>query len=959
MADRPDMLIESWFPFEAVGAESMRERGASSALPPLYFLHVWWARRPLTVSRAAILASVLPAWSADWPESLRTKFPTEKSYRQWFLRACGILGDPVAGRKLVDWANERGIKLTTPPYSHKRAFTVNPSDDTMETIGQLNEHAWGKRRLSMLDPFSGGGSIPFEASRYGLDAQANELNPVATVILKATVQYPAEFGRDLTGDLRKYGSQFAALVRDRLEQFFPVDPGESVHAYIWARTVACPYTGKRVPLSPNWWLQKGSDPVAVRPVFGDAALEASYEIVRGNEACARANPDAGTVKRGNGVSPWAQNQPIDGDYIKAEAQAGRMGQQLYAVVLKRKGGFVFRSATTADTAAVAAAELELVERLPAWEAKGWVPREPYPRVTSDARPLHYGMPTWGDFFSPRQLLSMCSLVEAYHEVAASVRGNLPEDRARAVLTYLAFVVDKSADYSSRLCKWDGTRMKVTNTFDRHDFSFKWSHGEFDASRNLVPWTVSQVADAYEGIAKLVSADGQLGVANQVFPAVISNGSAADLATIGDGSVDHICVDPPYEANVMYAECADFFYVWQKRTLGAVYPELFREELTNKDDEAVANVSRFAEMGRKRTALALGDYQRKMTAAFKEMRRVLRDDGVLTVMFTNKRVAAWDTLASSLINGGFSIASSWPVHTESEHSLHQAKKNAAQSTILLSCRKRSAEGEPVWWDDIKDEVRRTAHQRAKEFESQGIRGVDLYIATFGPTLSILSEHWPVLTSEADENGQPKPLRPEVALDLAREEVVALRKQGLLLGRDVQFDPATDWYLMAWDAFGAEQFPADEALKLALALGLDLEREVISEKRLVEKKGQDVILLEPAKRRRAGLVDPDNRVFTCWLDAAQTAMLLYLEDGADACKRFMNDAGLMNDATFKACLQAMLNAIPRVKQRGEFIRKEAAALESMRLAFFPDLELPIEQVPEQVAEQMNLLGELGGT
>src|SRR5690606_14951992 len=193
---------------------------------------------------------------------------------------------------------------------------------------------------------------------------------------------------------------------------------------------------------------------------------------------------------------------------------------------------------------------------------------------------------------------------------------------------------------------------------------------------------------------------------------------------------------PYYDNVMYAECADFFYVWMKRTLGHVYPEFFTDELTNKDDEAVANVARFAELGRKKKQLALADYERKMSAAFREMYRVLRDDGVLTVMFTHKKVEAWDTLATSLINAGFAIHASWPVHTESEHSLHQAKKNAAQSTILLTCRKRKESSEPVWWDDIKGRVRQVARAKAEEFERQGIRGVDLYIATFGPTLAIL-------------------------------------------------------------------------------------------------------------------------------------------------------------------------------------------------------------------------------
>jgi putative DNA methylase len=173
--------------------------------------------------------------------------------------------------------------------------------------------------------------------------------------------------------------------------------------------------------------------------------------------------------------------------------------------------------------------------------------------------------------------------------------------------------------------------------------------------------------------------------------------------------------------------------------------------------------------------------------------VLHPDGVLTVMFTHKRVEAWDTLASALIGAGFTIKASWPVHTESEHSLHQAQKNAASSTILLVCRKRPTTGKseiqnPVWWDNLQGRVRETARQKAAEFAAMGIGGVDLYISTFGPTLCIISEHWPVLTSQVDpKTGLPRLLRPETALDLAREEVVRLRKQGLLLGRpEADFD-----------------------------------------------------------------------------------------------------------------------------------------------------------------------------
>jgi hypothetical protein len=398
---------------------------------------------------------------------------------------------------------------------------------------------------------------------------------------------------------------------------------------------------------------------------------------------------------------------------------------------------------------------------------------------------------------------------------------------------------------------------------------------------------------------------------------------------------------------MYSECSDYFYVWMKRILGDVYPEWFSDELTNKDDEAVANVARFASVdGRKKAALADKDYELKMAACFKEMHRILRPDGVLTVMFTHKRVDAWDALATALINGGFAVKASWPIHTESEHSLHQAKKNAAASTIMLVCRKREngKNAEPVWWDEIKGKVRRVAREKAEEFEEEGIRGVDLYISTFGPVLSVISEHWPVLMSEINEKTrQPSTLRPEVALEIAREEVISLRKQGLLMGRTVQFDPVTDWYLMAWDSFKAEQFPADEARKLAIALGLNLEQDLITGKRIVTKKQNYIVIQEPTARRRKGVVDPDVKSFACSLDAVHTAMLVYEEDGDRACKQFLQKSGLMMDGTFKACVQTLINSIPRNKEKGKFVRPEAETLENMRLAFFDDISAPAEEEP----------------
>jgi len=989
----PPLLIESWLPIAAVGAESQRERGASSALPPLYFLHVWWARRPLITSRAAILAGVLPAWSENWPAALRDRFPNEETYQQWFTRFIGIRGDPARGRKLIEWSKTTGNALQSHPYEGApRAFTVNPAAEDLAFMGDLLEYTWGTRDLSVLDPFAGGGSIPFEALRYGFTTIANDLNPVAAVILKATLDYPARFGPELADDIRKWGDIWAGRVKERLAPYFPKQPGENIYAYNWARTVKCPTTGKPVPLSPNWWLKTGSSLAAVRLIAEDGMTEPRFEIVTG-DATKAAQPDIGTISRGIARSPWT-GETISGDYVKTEAQAGRMGQMLYTVTTKIPGGFKFRAPTPEDLEAVRRANAALAERRPAWIVKDFIPDEPRQEGRADWAAEIYGLATWADTYAPRQLLAMGTVMETLSALKAELRHTMESNRADALISYLAIAFDKAIDYNSTQVVWDVTRQKIAHAFQRHDFAFKWTFGEFDAAHNLLPWVTGQVIDAYQSIAELARPARQSLWAHPKPSPVqrlkITMGSASDLKHLADSSIQAICVDPPYYDNVQYAELADYFYIWLKRTVGDIYGDWFQNELINKDDEAIASPERFAAFGTKRRELANQDYERKMAAAFREMHRVLRDDGCLTVMFTHKQVAAWDTLASALIGAGFTVKASWPVHTESEHSLHQAQKNAAASTILLVCRKRDegrrtkdeassssvvghSSASPVWWDDLQPRVREEARRKAAEFAAQGIRGVDLYISVFGPTLSIISEQWPVLTSEVDpKTGQPRTLRPETALDLAREEVVRLRKEGLLRsgklpspvaatygstgegpGVRADFDPVTDWYLMAWDAFAAEQFPYDEARKLAIALGVDLDKTIMAGKRLAAKRGEFIVLQTPVQRRKKGMVDDEVTLFESWIDAAHTAMMVYAEDGAGACDVFLRKTGLKTDGTFRALLQALLNAVPRARVRGKFVRPEAEALENLRLAFFDELVPPAEEdagVPEYV--QMGL-------
>jgi adenine-specific DNA methylase len=722
--------------------------------------------------------------------------------------------------------------------------------------------------------------------------------------------------------------------------------------------VPCPITGKPVPLSPNWWSRKGAEPIAIQVIAEDGMDRCQFNIVRGKAACARLNPDKGTVKKGSGVSVWAKNEPIDGEYIKRKAQAGEMKEQLVAVGVKKTGEFVFRPPALGDEEANRKAEAEMKRRWAEWEAKCLIPVEPRREGRADWACEIYGMTRWCDTYTPRQLLTMTCLVECLHETTAEALKELGSERAKTVQTYLAAAIDIAADYNSRQVRWDSTRIKIANCFARHDLSMRWSFAEFDSSRNLAPYVVFQVEDAYAKLANLARAPSSTLFGHGGTPPInrlnVHVRPAQAMRHIATSSIRCITVDPPYYDNVNYAECSNYFMVWMKRTQDGQHPELFNRcdpgQLANADDEAIMNVARFREAGKKAKQLATADYENKMLACFREMHRVLSDDGVLTVMFTHKQVEAWDTLGTALIKAGFRIDASWPVNTESDKSLHQAKKNAAASTILLTCRKRGKAGEPVWWDDLKGKVKEVARQKAEQFEQEGITGVDLYISTFGPVLAIISENWPVLTSESDRHGDPVQLKPGDALDLARQEVINRRKQGLLLGRHVEFDPLTDWYLMAWDAFWAQQFPADEARKLAIALGRDLEADVVRDKRLVTKKGSKVSLNLPKDRRKKGMVDPEAETFPHLIDALHTAMLMYEEEGSKACQVFVDRHGLRNDSRLKALVEAAMRAIPTTRGKDrKFLRPEMETLEALRLLFWPDLPAPKEEEPPRPPER----------
>jgi adenine-specific DNA methylase len=961
-------LIEAWLPIAELGEESMRERRSMTALPPIYYLHVWWARRPLVASRAAVLASLLPA-DAD---------------RTTFMHMLGIHGDPVASRKRIDAAKRKGERFEGEAYTYKRAFTYRPSEQEAFWLLEQTQKL-GIGQPTVLDPTAGGGAIPFEALRLGCNTLANDINPVAVLVQKATYEWPAKYGQAVLEEFKRLADQFVKRREERLAGYYPAEPEPNCIStnYLWARTIHCPYCAGKVPLSPNWKLAPDGTGVRLVPQCGtgpgDPSRHCTFQIV----ATPKEHSE-GTVKGGDATCPFpCCNRVIDGDQVKAQAQAGGMGEQLFAVVFKRRlpaeytktgkakkdkweRGYRAPRPEDDNTAAIEAA---LAEKLPEWEALDLVPNEeiPFGFETNIRWPLHlYGIKKWADFFSLRQLLCHATSVEIFRDLVNEELGK-PEmlaESSRSALAYLTISLDKLLNYNSRMSVWMPTREVVANTFNRHDFAFCWSHAE------MAPlivglgydWAFGQVAKCIGELIELVASptEAQYATSGPLFaaaattnapaatdaPVVISCGSGASLAHLENSSVDAVVMDPPYYDNVMYAELSDFFYVWLKRTAGLLYPELFMAPLTDKHNEAVANPARHeGKKGAK--ALAGLDYQRKMAEIFAECRRVLKDDGVMTLMFTHKATGAWDALTKGLIDAGFAITASWPINSEAEGSLHIKEKSAANSTIFLVCRPRAAqkpEDGVQYWEDLEPRVKAAVRQRIEVFQASGIRGVDLYLSCFGPALEEFSRHWPI------KRGQPKPIEqqskkgkrsqpeqqeltaqekadlpyqvtPEDALDAARREVKAWRMEKLTSGsRRAQLDPLTEWFVLAWDAFQAPQFPYDEALRLARVVGLDLDKDVVGV--LAEKKASDLILWDSSTRATKGkLGAPDGS--KSWIDAIHHIAHRARSIDLNAAKQLLDDNGLANSPIFLTALEAVLEVLPLSARYTGFDPVKAAA------------------------------------
>jgi adenine-specific DNA methylase len=904
--DEKKLKIEDNIPIRTIGIETERERKNFTDLPPQNYVHIWYARRPTPASRLAVLSSVLPEDVDD--DQLLKWMKIDPNNKE---KAKSIAEHVREKKKTED--DRDGFVYEH--YGYKKIWKQELDQDILDRVHEKAKDAWDDELPTVLDATAGGGSIPLESVKYGLPTIANELNPVASVILKSVLDHPRT-SKDLSDDIEKYGKKINERVRGKLSEYFETKEGERVLAYLWAHTVQCPDCGLTIPLSPNWWLDKesGSEGIAAKPEVNYEEDKVEFEVVELPKDVNKSeyDPTKGTVSYGKATCPRC-NVTMESDEVQEQSKSGDTGDQLYAVFYERKGktssGRMLRSPIDKERESFE----KVRKKMNSDPDLASILDIEIPKGKETERTRRHGINKWRDMYNSRQLLTHYTYLDEFRKVKDDIEREYTEEEAEVIKTYLALVADKAVDYNSKMCAWVPSGTKIGHSFDRHDFAFKWSYVE----NNLVAegfgyeWPLENTIKAYKDFHRLTKH------AEKADTQVLQE-NAGDMS-LDSGEIDVVVLDPPYYDNVMYAELSDFFYVWLEKYLGDVYPEFFESQLTDKEDEAVANPSKFDDVAsdeKSSTELAKEDYEGKMTDIFDEMYRVLQDEGVFTLMFTHKKTEAWDTLTKALINSGFTVKATHPVNTESSLSLHQKGKNAAESTIFLVSEKREqTDKEYTLWNDIKDETRKVAREKAAELDKKGVEftKVDMMLAAFGPTLEVFTKKYPVVNSEGDE------VQPEQALDEARDAVSDYLIDQYLNEGIKEVDPKTEWYVLSWLIFEAERFPYDEGRRLAIGVGEDI-GDLKKRNRLWRKKSGDInlrphedrvrdITKDKSDRKSKKPVDPEAVSFDSSLDKVHAAMHVYKMDGERDANNWLSERSFASDPGFKATLKSLLKVLPR--------------------------------------------------
>jgi putative DNA methylase len=830
-------LIEVALPLEAINQASAREKSIRHGHPST--LHLWWARRPLAAARAVIFAQMV-----DDPSAHPNLFPTEKKQEKERQRLFEII------EELVRWENTTNEKVLRAARdeiwaSWRRACAENAGHPRAKELFDR------KKLPAFHDPFAGGGALPLEAQRLGLEAYASDLNPVAVLINKAMIEIPPKFAglapvnpearkdkdlfarewkgaQGLAEDVRYYGQWMKGEAEKRIGHLYPkvevtaemakarpdlkpyVGKRLTVIAWLWARTVKSPnpaFAQVDVPLASTFMLStKAGKEAYVEPVIENGGYRFTVKVGKPKDAAAAKN---GTkLARGANFRCLMSGTPIAGDYIKAEGKAGRMGARLMAIVAEGDRGRVYLAPTPDNEAAAREAKPE------------WKPDVEFFQQALGFRVGNYGMTKWSDLFTDRQLVALTTFSDLVQEARERVQrdapaAGLPDDNkplrdggtgatayAEAVAVYLAFALSRGADKWASLSLWNVIGEKIEHVFGLQVLRMTWDFAEGNVfSASTGNWE-SGVAWGERFLTSCFASN--VGFATQ-----------RDAQTQDATAGKVVSTDPPYYDNVGYADLSDFFYVWLRRSLRPIFPELFATLSVPKAGELVATPDRH---GGKRQAEAF--FLEGMTLAMHGLAEQAHPAFPITIYYGFKQSegdsvegtasTGWETFLDAVIRSGLGVSGTWPMRTERSGRMRDTGSNALASSIVLVCRPRDASAPTATRREFVTALKAELPQALAHLQRGNIAPVDLAQAAIGPGMAVYTRYAKVLDAEG------KPLSVREALSLINQTL-----DEALAEQEGDFDADSRWAL-AWfeqHGFGEGEFGVADVLARAKNTSVD--------------------------------------------------------------------------------------------------------------------------------------------
>lgn len=859
-------LIEVGIPLEAINGASIKENSRRSGRPSS--IHPWWSTKPLTTARAVLFAQLV-----DDPSSHPELYPTEAEQASERARLHQLM------ERLVVWENSNDQAL----FAQAR-----------EEIRRSN----GGTLPAVVDPFAGGGSIPLEAQRLGLEAHASDLNPVAVLINKALIEIPPKFAGEapvhpgahdtaddalyqraqgLAEDVRFYGNWMRDQAFQKIGHLYPTvtdDHGieRTVVAWKWARTVSSPNPANPIetPLVNSWWLSKKKGKEAyVVPTVVDGHVEYTVH----HDANGPKGDAEWTIKHGKGAKTVGDGTPFTYEYIREEGRAGRMGQHLIAVVAEGDRGRLYLSPSEVQIDASKVDRPDFGNDAEMADNPRWF------------SPPQYGLKKFSDVFTDRQMVALTTFSDLVGEareqvLADALAAGLPEgDRleaggtgaaayADAVATYLGFAVDKAADLNSSLCTWEPIAQCPRHVFQRQAIPMVWDYAE----SNPLSDSSGSFAVVLDGIVRAMNS-------GFFAPALGVSGLAkSNDASTADYDRKIVSTDPPYYDNIGYSDLADFFYVWQRRSLKSIYPSLYRTLLTPKSEELVANPYRHnGKVG------AESYFVDGFNKVFARIRERASADSPMTVYYAYKQQevakkggaqAGWYTLLDGLLSGGWQITATWPVRSEATNRLLAHGTNALASSIVLACRARPEDAPATTRRAFTGVLRRELPGALRAMMQGNVAPVDLAQAAIGPGMSAFSRYSRV----RDADGSDMSVRE--ALELINQTIDDVQgEQESGMDADTRF--AVKWYR----SYGWTTQPYDEALKLSRTAGTS--PSALQRGGIFEARGGKSRLLRPSELQ--GEWSPaDDDLVSIWEAAVRLAAILD-KKGKDEVANLLPDVG----------------------------------------------------------------------